>query len=244
MMNRIGEKYITKEGYTIEITDYQGNKNCTIKFEDNTLSYNVNYRYIVTGTIKNPNHPTVYGLGYLGIGKYKSQCNGKKSKIYCAWNNILERCYSKKLQLRKPTYIGCSIVKEWCNFQNFAKWYEENNINEFQLDKDILKKGNKVYSPDTCCFVPREINNLLTTRKLKRGEFPIGVTKFGNSYCATLTMNRTSTYIGTFSTAEEAFKAYKITKENHIKEVADKWKLKIEPKVYQAMYSYKVEITD
>lgn len=244
MMSRIGEKYTTKEGHTIEITDYQGNKNCTIKFEDNTVLYNTNYRYIVMGTIKNPNHPTVYGLGYLGIGKYKSQCNGEKSKIYYAWNNILERCYSKKLQLRKPTYIGCSIVKEWCNFQNFAKWYEENYIDGFQLDKDLLQKGNKIYSSNTCCFVPREINNLLTSRKLKRGQFPIGVTKFGNNYRATLTMNGTNTYIGTFSTAEEAFQAYKITKETHIKEVADRWRGQIAEPIYHTLYNYQVEITD
>lgn len=45
-------------------------------------------------------------------------------------------------------------------------------------------------------------------------------------------------------TPEEAFQVYKVAKETYIKEVADEWKDKINPKVYQAMYNYQVEITD
>ena len=192
----------------------------------------------------NKNNPTVYGVGYLGTGIYKTVVNGKRSKVYYAWNNVLERCYSKKLHLRKPTYIGTVICESWECFQKFAQWYENNYIEGFQLDKDILQKGNKIYSPETCCFVPREINNLFTNRSLKRGDFPIGVTKFSNRYRANLTIDGTSLYLGTFDTPEEAFQAYKIAKESHIKEVADKWKPFIKPRVYNTMYNYKVEITD
>jgi hypothetical protein len=188
--------------------------------------------------------PTVYGVGYLGVGKHQTQLNGVRSKIYYAWNNILERCYSKRLQIRKSTYIGTTIYKEWECFQTFAKWYQENYIEDFQLDKDILVKGNKVYGPETCCFVPREINNLFTNRKAERGNLPLGVGEFNGKYRASLSVAGVSTYLGTFKNPKEAFQRYKTAKEFHIKVIAEKWKSIIAQNVYQTLVNYEVEITD
>ena len=115
--------------------------------------------------IKNPYHPAVYGIGYIGEGE------GEKGRVYNIWKKVLQRCYSKEYHIKKPTYIGCSVVKEWLNFQNFAKWYKKNykpeTMEGWHLDKDILVKGNKIYSPETCCFVPADINSLLLKLMLK-----------------------------------------------------------------------------
>ena len=73
---------------------------------------------------------------------------------------MLIRCYNKKDLEKNPTYKNTTVCIEWCNFQNFAQWFEKNYIDDWALDKDILVKGNKVYSPETCCFVPREINEV------------------------------------------------------------------------------------
>jgi len=133
-------------------------------------------------------------------------------------------------------------------FQNVAKWQEVNwkswMDSSWDLDKDILKKGNKIYSPETCCFVPQEINKLLCKANSIRGKYPIGVKKSGNRFEAKLYIDNNPIYLDTFNTPEEAFQAYKIAKEAHIKEVADKWKGKITEPTYQALYTYKVEITD
>ena len=110
----------------------------------------------------------------------------------------------------------------------------------FHLDKDILIKGNKIYSFKTCCFVPVEINSLLTKTNSKRGNLPIGVSKSGNKYKARLNSN----LLGTFDTSKEAFKVYKVAKEKHIKEVAEIWKSQITKQVYKALLKYKVEIID
>ena len=71
---------------------------------------------------------------------------------------ILERGYSKLWKEKHPTYENVYVCEEWHNFQNFAKWYYNNyySINEerMEIDKDILYKNNKVYSPDTCIIVP------------------------------------------------------------------------------------------
>ena len=97
-----------------------------------------------------------FGVGVTGQGEYSHlvrKINGKHTKVYSVWHDMLGRCYNKKYQEKKPTYIGCTVCEEWHNFQNFAKWYEENyyevNNEEMALDKDILIKGNKIYSPQT-----------------------------------------------------------------------------------------------
>lgn len=244
-VNCVGEEHITKQGYKIKITEYFGTKNCTISFENGLTLKNKTYLSIVSGAILNPYHPTVYGIGYIGIGKYATQVDKIKSKIYYAWNNILERCYSRKLHKRKPTYKEITICKGWCNFQVFSEWHENNYIEGFQLDKDILIKGNKIYSPETCCFVPSEINNLFTNRKNARGLLPIGVRKCKDGYKVKLRLNNIQTELGiTFPTIKEAFQAYKTAKEEEIKRIADEWRDQIDPRVYQAMINYKVEITD
>jgi hypothetical protein len=100
----------------------------------------------------------VYGVGFIGEGKFKSSLNGVRSKAHKTWTGMLERCYSEKCHARNPTYKECSVCDEWHNFQNFAKWFFKNYIKGFELDKDIKVKGNKIYSPDTCIFVSPKKN--------------------------------------------------------------------------------------
>ena len=156
--------------------------------------------------------------------------------------------YDLKIQNKVNTYIGCETVKEWHNFQNFAEWAEQNynpdTMQKWQLDKDILFKGNKIYSPETCCFVPSRINSLFLKSDKVRGEYPIGVRKSGNRFQSRFFKKEVYIHLGTFNTPEEAFQAYKVAKEQYIKEVADEYKDQIDPRVYEAMYNYKVEITD
>ena len=88
---------------------------------------------------------------------------------YNCWHRMIERCHNPKYQETCSTYIGCSICDEWKNFSNFFEWYKVNYKDGCELDKDILVKGNKVYSPETCCFVPQEINKILLKGQKKRG---------------------------------------------------------------------------
>lgn len=247
--NRIGETFITNEGYNGKILESQGIYNYTIQLDDErkTILFNIRYDSIVKGKIKNPNHRSVFGVGYLGVGKYKSKNNGKETKAYSKWRSILERSCCFKYKNKWPAYKNVTLVKEWECFQDFAEWfyskYNSVYMNNWHLDKDILVKGNKIYSPETCCLVPREINNLFTKSNNRRGELPIGV-----SFCNTSKKFKISSNIKgkkkTFNTKEETFQAYKTAKEAWIKEVADKWREKISEECYQAMYNYKVEITD
>lgn len=244
--DRVGERYITNEGYWGEIVSYKNIKNCSFQFDNGCLVENKKYEYVKKGRIKNPFHPSIQGVGYLGIGKYTTSINSTETKYYQIFNSMIKRCYSKKYQEKQPTYKDVTVCEEWHNFQVFAEWFNKNYKEGFVLDKDILVKWNKIYSPETCCFVPAEINNIFTGRKQYRGMYPIGVVfnKSKQKFEASLSVNGKGTYLGSYKTPKEAFQVYKKTKENYIKEVADKWKDLINPRVYQAMYNYQVEITD
>mgnify|MGYP001235079878 CR=1 FL=1 len=247
-LNRVGEKYMTNEGCNIEITEYQNAKNCTIRFEDGYVKSSVHFSDIKNGRIKNPYHKSISNIGFIGEGIFTVNLLGKTTNYYSVWRNMIERCYNIEYNIKYPTYMGCLVVEEWHNFQNFAQWFYENYNPEimegWHLDKDILVKGNKLYSPETCCFVPHEINGIFTDRKIKRDNIPCGVHKHRNKFQVKMNFYGKYTRIGAFYTPEEAFQAYKTAKEKYIKEVADKWKNKIDPRVYQAMYDYQVEINN
>ena len=246
-VDRTGEKHITNEGYEVEIIEYFNFYNCTIRFNNGCTVENICIGNVERGNIKNPYHPSVYEAGFLGIGKFKSKINTVNTNYYSYWISMLSRCYNKRLTL--PTYKDVNVCKEWKCFQNFAKWFEDNwktYMQGWQLDKDILQKGNKIYSPETCCFVPVEINSLFIKADKSRGEYPIGVNfnKRNKNFTAQINKYSNKIHLGSFSTPEEAFEAYKTAKEEYIKEVADKWRGQITEQVYKAMYNYKVEIID
>ena len=190
----------------------------------------------------------IYGVGYNSKTFFKKREADGSSKAYTCWRGILRRCYNEKERYKYPTYTGVSICDEWKDFQNFAKWFYHNYNNimkDWVLDKDILVKGNKIYSPETCCFVPQEVNKLFIKTDRSRGIYPIGVFKLGNRYVVQLSKSSNkSKHISCESTPENAFEVYKAVKEQYIKEIADKWKELIGFRVYQAMYNYQVEITD
>jgi hypothetical protein len=236
-LNRNGEMYTTKQGCRIEIVDYIGVHNYLIRFIDYNLVIKSSMNHIKKGSVLNPLYKSIFGIGFLGVGE--KFCKKKKG----LWKGMFGRCYSEKTRKRYPTYKGCTVAEEWHNFQNFAKWYEENwkpwMDNTWHLDKDILVKGSKVYSPETCCFVPQEIN-VLFTKHNTNNNCPQGVRKSGNKF----TSRFNQIHLGTFNTPEEAFQAYKTAKEKYIKEVADKWRGKITEQTYEVLINYKIEITD
>jgi len=181
-------------------------------------------------------------VGNISVG-------GKKIREYQLWQNMLERCFDEKLKQRQPTYEGVSCSKDWLSMTKFIEDVSQMKgfgFDGWALDKDILQKGSKLYSKTTCCFVPAEVNSLLTKCDKARGEYPVGVYfhKPSGKFTAQLAINRKTKYLGLFPTPEEAFQAYKAAKEACIKAVAEKWKDQLDERVYQALLNYTVDITD
>jgi hypothetical protein len=246
--NRIGEKHITNEGYEIEIVSYGGKEKCGVLFNNGLLLDNIHYSQIKSGKIKNPYHRSLFNIGYLGVGNYKASKKSVHFKNYVTWTTMLSRCYSEEYQEKYPTYKDVTVCDEWHNFQNFAQWFEESynpeTMEGWHLDKDILVKGNKIYSPETCCFVPSEINHLFSKSNNKRGKYPIGVYKNKLLFQSQISIGGVNKSLNTSNTIEEAFNTYKIAKEGHIKTIAEIWKDSINIRVYEAMINYQVEIID
>ena len=161
------------------------------------------------------------------------------------------RSYNQKYKEKTPTYKGCSVCEEWRSFDNFLKWFNDpsNGYREgYQLDKDLLVQGNKIYSPETCCFIPQSINAMMTRGQKIRGKIKsIGVTLRNGKYIARCNFgHKEAKLIGSFDNEQDAFNAYKEAKEGYIKRVAEELfaKGEITSKVYIALLRYKVKQYD
>lgn len=168
---------------------------------------------------------------------------------YRFWRSFITRCHKDSYIAKHPTYSKCSFHDDWLLFSNFKQWFEspESGYKEgYHLDKDILVKGNKTYSPDTCCFVPQEINLMIVRKQRTNHDLPPFVAKSGNKYTSSVQQNGRHIRLGLYHTPLEAFNAYKNAKERHIRNVAEKYfqEGKITERVYNALMKYEVEITD
>ena len=254
-IDRTGEEGYNNFGSKMIITGYRSAADIDVYFPE----YNWTFKHAQYTSFKNKSikclyEPRYFGKGYLGEGKYKVWENGKITDGHIIWRNMLKRCYDPKYQEKHPTYKGCRVEDYLLNFQHMGKWIEDNYYEipgeVMCLDKDILCKGNKVYSRETCIFVPERINLLFVKRDNARGDCPIGVSPTSSGNYQVHCSNGYGKYIplGTYLTKEEGFQAYKEYKEKVIKEVIDSYEWKIpEPhysKLKDAMYNYEVEIDD
>lgn len=255
-IDRTGERAVNNFGSEMVIVKYNNKRDIDVYFpEYDWIAKNTRYDVFKNGNIKCPYEKRYYGIGYIGEGKYKACENGKDTRVYKTWHHMLERCYDKKYKEKHPTYIGCEVSEDFHNFQNFAKWYNDNYYEiegeRMDLDKDILVKHNKIYSPETCIFVPQTINKLFIKCDRSRGESVIGtsLTKNGKYQVKCCLINPVTgeskrKHLGYYETQEKGFKVYKQFKENYIKQIADYYKEQIPISLYNALYEYEVEITD
>lgn len=188
----------------------------------------------------------VCGVGY-NDRSCPSSSEGKPLKEYRLWEGMLQRCYSELTFFNFPNYVGCSLSDNFKKYSFFHFWCQSQigfGREDFELDKDLLNKGNRVYSECSCVFIPRALNTLLSSSNRSRGAFPIGVSWGRGVYRSELRVFNKKIHLGCFRTPEEAFQAYKTAKEAHIKDMAELYKADIDPRAYAALMAYQVEITD
>lgn len=161
-----------------KITDVShGFKKVSIEFLETKFQTTARWDSIAKGAVRDMLKPTVKGVGFLGEGKYVNCVKRKRKREYTTWVNMLDRCYGELRLKSNPSYIGCTVCKEWHNYQNFAAWYEVNYPNdggEYHLDKDIKVEGNRVYSPSTCIFVTQKDNAEKAAAKYYKMKSPEG----------------------------------------------------------------------
>ena len=251
-MDRVGETGVNRLGSIMVIEEYYSSQNVLVRFTESGYKTRCTYQQFCNGTVKNVYDRTVFGVGYIGEGKYKPSANGKATIQYLTWYNMLKRCCDEKFKEECPTYKDCTVAEEWHSLQAFGKWFDENYYSvgkeRMEIDKDCLIRGNKLYSPETCVFLPHKINTLIIKNDALRGEFPVGVkatSRNKDKYEARCSDNKGKrVYLGTFDSPIKAFNVYKEFKEKLIKEVLQEYKECIPVNVYNALIGYTVEIND
>ena len=245
----VGKVCKSKSSGDFKIIKYNDSRSVEIQFVNTGFETAVELGNIKKGDVKDPYVPSVFGVGITGT-KYPSMINGVQTKEYVLWKHMLERCYSDAYRNKRPTYEGCKVSDNFKSYEYFYEWCHKQigfGNQGWHLDKDLLTKGNKVYSEDSCIFIPSEINTLLIKRAASRGEYLIGVSwhKTRKAFVARVNKSKGgSEYLGLFNTEIEAFKAYKKAKESFVKEQANKWKSQIDPRAYNALMNYEVDIDD
>ena len=252
---RLGEIRYDKQNCPMKIVEYNNATDIIVEFQDKFKGrVHTTYGNFINLEIKNPYYPFVCGIGMAG-NKYPIKINGKHVIEYVAWRNIISRSYNEKDKKKNPTYQDVTCCEEWLLYENFYEWlHEQDNFDKWYegsrwaVDKDILNKGNKIYSPNTCCLVPQNVNCLFLKGNAVRGDLPIGVVKNGIGFQVHCSNPLTHKYenLGTYKTAIEAFYVYKKRKEEIIRQVAqiEYSKGNIVKDCYEAMMNYQVEITD
>ena len=245
----VGKVCKSKSSGDFKVLKYNNNRNVVIQFSKTGYETSVELGNIKKGNVKDPYSPSVCGVGILGT-KYLSTINGVRTKEYGLWKRMLERCYSDYSKKQRPTYEDCEVSDNFKSYEYFYEWCHKQigfSVEGFELDKDLLIKGNKVYNEDSCVFLPAEINTVLVKNTASRGEYYIGVcwSKTSKAFKATVNKNKgKQEHLGYFKTEIEAFNAYKQAKESFIKEQAEKWKSQIDIRAYNALMNYQVNIDD
>ena len=240
-----GLEFKNSDGESCVVTSYKNAKEVWVTFNGETYPKPFRIGNLVRGEFTNAYSPKVRGVGYLGLGDFSA-----KDKLeYQTWTNMLKRAYDVKTKESQPSYKDSYVCEDWHNFQNFAKWCNEQKGfkvldckgRKYQLDKDLITLGSKVYSPETCCFIPQSLN-LAVSKRVANKKYPTGVffDKKTGKYVASVTKFSSHVLLGYFNNVSEAFLAFKVAKEDYVKELAEVYKDDICDRAYKALVAYKV----
>ena len=250
--HKFGDWYSNSRGQKFKLLDthnLNGTTYCTME-DSEGRRFTIQYGNLTDRHYLSPWEVSVAGVGYFGVGRFiaKGYREDRHTKEYEDWNSMLKRCYVGVSS--ETSYKDVEVCDEWHNFQNFAEWATKQpffGLEGYALDKDLLVKNANLYSPKTCCYLPREINSFIKRKRMN--DLPLGV-DIGRDYNgsthfrAQAREDGRNVMLGRFSTAEAAFYAYKRHKEGLAKALAEKWKGRITEDAYEALYNYTVDITD
>jgi hypothetical protein len=246
-----GDIFKTASGGDVEVVEYITSKKILVKFLETGNTVETSTGNLVKGLVKDIMHQNVQSVGYLGVGKYKCRVRGRsggkdgfragcRTLEYSFWETMMYRVYGNTKKEVQRIYGDVTVCEEWHNFQNFAEWCQHQKCFEVgaHLDKDLLVVGNKVYSPETSCFIPKHLNVAITGKKHTNTTGFTGVFDEDTGFSASITINSVAVRLGTFESKEKAFSVYKSVKEAYIKALAEVYKDKISEAAYNALLTW------
>ena len=178
-IDKTGERFINNIGACeFVIVEYNGSNDVWIEFQDKYKArIHTNIQACRNGVVKNPYHPSMCGVGCLGLMPDGSKPitrydKGMPTREYNLWGGMIARCYGNYECWN--TYEDVTVCERWLIFANFLEdlplieGYElwKNNPNTgVSLDKDSKIKGNKIYSLETCKFISKSNNSKESIRR-------------------------------------------------------------------------------
>lgn len=234
-----GDVFNINSGGSVTVLNYDNYSSVTVKHNDYYGHVaKVQAGHLRRGNIKNPFHPNVYGVGFIGFGDNVATVNRLGTSAYIAWKGMIQRCYDELFHVKNKSYEGCVVHPHWHNFQNFSDWYK-NQYKEsgWEVDKDILKASNKTYNDIDCCVVPKEINSFIHSLGDQEDGDHVGVSRHKESrgYQSRVRLGGALIHLGTFDSYEKAVSAYLSAKENHIEMLSIKYHGRVHSKVFDAL---------
>ena len=229
----VGDLFENKYGDVAEVLEYINARNIKVKFLGDHEGFAcVAANNLRSGAFKNYMRPSVQGVGFLG-----GDTHDRDKFIRDIWRSCIVRCYSEKYQKKQPTYKGCVVDPEWHNFQNFLVWFKSQRFYDkgYDLDKDILGKTSKIYSKDTCCLVPTEINNFFIVDTNKRSDLPRYITRSEVSYRVRVTVGGKRKCFGFYKSLSEAVKVADSGRKEAANALIIKWRGKVDESVIVAL---------
>lgn len=242
----VGDVFTSKKGDKCRVVNYIASNKIEVEFYGHKRSKAFySSGDLKRGNIKDPYMPRICGVGYLGVGDIKPWENGKATEVYIVWSGMLKRCYSQQSMIKAglKSYIGCYVCDDWLCFAVFAKWYTEHESYGlgYEIDKDLMVRGNKVYSPETCCMLPSQLNTIISVKSGRNSSGYVGVSKtYNGKYLACVSIDGKERKLGVRNSAEEASKDYVKAKESRVKEKALEWRDKIGKREFDALMGWKV----
>lgn len=240
-----GDFVINNKGCEGVVIDYIDASKVLIEFlDDNKFRNYFEAKDIREGVFRNPFIPTLSGIGYIGNGVHTARVNGKICPAYKAWSGMFTRCYDERHLSIRPSYRGCEVAKEWHDFQVFAEWYKGHKFfnKGYHLDKDILVRGNKVYSEDTCCLVPPSLNTSVGIRVNNKDAYVgcVSLDKRSGTFNSSICKFGKSIYLGSYKGEVEATEVYLKAKKEYMRELAIIYKDKVTDRVFNALFNWEV----
>lgn len=254
---KVGDTFQSTSCNTFTVIEVKNQGNIVIKFNDEFGHKTMTTSDVVrSGMIKNPYFPKVFNKGYFGVGTYKSRVGSSRhtrnsTEEYRTWMNMLSRCYDPNYITTKAgqaCYVGVKVVDSWLDFQVFAEWYcvklAESQLKspetKFVLDKDLLSPDVKIYSPETCCLIPEQINLLLINRLLYNKTRKLStIRKCKNvTYSIGISLNKKFTTFSGYKTEKECFDLYLSNKEKELNNSIENYKSVLNDEVYLALIEY------
>lgn len=218
---KVGGVFKTNNFGDCTVLSYKNSKDIIVRFLETGSEVKTTAGSLRKGMVKDPNFKSVAGVGFIGCGRYKPSNGGLEAKGYKVWVSMLRRCYNKKdKSYHSYGGDGVTVCSSWFNYQNYIKWYIDNYREGYHIDKDILSREDKVYSPETCRFVPQSLNNLIL-KPTSSTHTGVSYSKGMKKYESYVWKYNKKTTLGYFDTPEEAFQAYEKAKEAHIRFVAE-----------------------